>query len=796
MVRTMGLTLVDVKYWERGSGAFGRVLCAASCSRKPPCASSQTMRRVFVGAWVAAWAMAWVAGMEARAAGSGSSCAATIRRAYLRYALKRFSAISHCERDKLGGALADTVNCRPALGAVSDARTAERLARAELTLRSLLEGRCLPPLPAVGTACDGATTASELADCLTSPGQEPDANAATVDNLIETVFGAGGPVAKKSRRACVEAASRGVRAYLRRRTVALSRCEQRRRSGSTSDPCPDGRAIEEWASARPKLALVLNRHCRLEDLSGQDALVFGRPCEQYPFTIYRRSSGDGISNTIGVKERLIRCLSSAAASVAERVESMPLAATEAGPFAQGVAAGDATDSSAVFWTRLPDPGTGGWLELSTDPDFTAIVQKLPVASPAGTDGTVKIEVGGLAAATTYFYRFEQGGERSRVGRIRTAPGPTDEAVVRFGWSGDANAFFRPFGILEFLRHQDLDGWFFIGDTIYGDDTRADGVEAVSLEDYFAKHRVNRADSSLRNLMAVTGTYAQWDDHEVLNDFSGAVPAFADRMAAGNLAFRRYFPVREDQGDPARLYRSFRWGAAVEFFLIDPRQYRSAKIVCCNPPDPPVKVIESEVPLFGECPLGGQVLLPDETCKTALADPGRTFLGSAQKEWLESALLGSTAAFKFVMNGPPITEIHLQPYDRWEGYPAERAEILDFIEANGIENVIWLSADLHAMVISRERVDSGPSHFVPEIVAGPIGVESIFRQIVTIAPDALPFVPLLPALIPQVTEFDIDRFDVVVMTIDGTVVPPVARFDFVDQTGTVTTSLSFTATGGS
>jgi len=644
----------------------------------------------------------------------------------------------------------------------------------------------------VGIGCDGAVSASELADCLTSPEQEPDASRATVDNLIETVFGTGGQVENNSRRACIEAASRAVHAYLRRRTLALIRCVQQSANGSGLDPCPQSRAIAEWSSARSKLALTLNRHCRQEDLLGQAPLAFGEPCEQYPVTIYRRSLGDGVSNTIAVKERLVRCLGSAAASVAERIESMPLAATEAGPFAEGVAAGDATDSAAVFWTRLPDPQGGALLEVATDPEFATIVQALPVTSPAGTDGTVKVEVVGLAPATTYFYRFRQGGEQSRVGRIRTAPGPSEEAVVRFGWSGDANAFFRPFGILDFLRLQDLDGWFFIGDTIYGDDDRADGVKAVSLDEYFAKHRFSRADASLRNLMAAAGTYAQWDDHEVLNDFSGTVAAFADRMAAGNLAFRRYYPIREDQADPARLYRSFRWGTAAEFFLIDARQYRSAKVVCCNPPDPPVKVIDSEVPLFGECPVGGQVLLPDETCRAALADPGRTFLGSAQKQWLKSALLGSTAAFKFIMNGPPITEIHLQPYDRWEGYPAERTEILDFIEANGIENVIWLSTDLHAMAISRERVDSGPAHFVPEIVAGPIGVESIFRQIVLVAPDVLPYIALLPGLVPQVSEFDIDRFNVAIITVDGTAAPPVARFDFIDQTGTVTTSLSFTA----
>src|SRR2546422_2525954 len=125
-----------------------------------------------------------------------------------------------------------------------------------------------------------------------------------------------------------------------------------------------------------------------------------------------------------------------------------------------------------------------------------------------------------------------------------------------------------------------DAWLYIGDTIYGDDPAADGVVAMTQPEYEAKYRVNRADGALRHMIESTGTYAQWDDHEVRNDFAGAEPVFAARMAAGNAAFRRYMPLRDDTVDAMRLYRSFRWGSGAEFFLIDDRQYRSAKYTCC------------------------------------------------------------------------------------------------------------------------------------------------------------------------------------------------------------------------
>ena len=89
-----------------------------------------------------------------------------------------------------------------------------------------------------------------------------------------------------------------------------------------------------------------------------------------------------------------------------------------------------------------------------------------------------------------------------------------------------------------------------------------------------------------------------------------------------------------------------------------------------------------------------------------------------------------------MNGPPITNLVFQPYDFWIGYPEERDEILSYIlDPNGdtdqsdrIPNVVWLSTDLHGIVISAERVSVGPSQPVPEVVGGAIGMDPIFREL--------------------------------------------------------------------
>ncbi len=47
----------------------------------------------------------------------------------------------------------------------------------------------------------------------------------------------------------------------------------------------------------------------------------------------------------------------------------------------------------------------------------------------------------------------------------------------------------------------------------------------------------------------------------------------------------------------------------------------------------------------------------------------------------------------------ITEWYVFIYDRWEGYWQDRKEILDFIQDNNIEGVVFLTGDVHASFIN-------------------------------------------------------------------------------------------------
>ena len=105
------------------------------------------------------------------------------------------------------------------------------------------------------------------------------------------------------------------------------------------------------------------------------------------------------------------------------------------PFAHGVASGDPTPTRVIIWTRvtLPDRDPAGppganprgsrpavrWV-VATDPALTTVVASGTQTATAERDWTVKVDVTGLRPATTYYYGFRLGAQRSMTGRTRTS----------------------------------------------------------------------------------------------------------------------------------------------------------------------------------------------------------------------------------------------------------------------------------------------------------------------------------------------------------------------------------------
>jgi alkaline phosphatase D len=183
--------------------------------------------------------------------------------------------------------------------------------------------------------------------------------------------------------------------------------------------------------------------------------------------------------------------------------------------------------------------------------------------------------------------------------------------------------------------------------------------------------------------------AIWDDHEVEDNYAADKPGgatqqrdipYPDRQGNAYRAFFEHMPRIRVPGAPTRIYGSVPLGGSAEVFLLDERQYRSDQP--CNPDDDGFRDNM-------ECPTNDP-----------LYDPSLTLLGAEQDAWLRRGLKESGATWKIVGNqvmimaldfptpGLPIND------DQWDGYAFERGELLTFVENEGIQNLTFLTGDIH------------------------------------------------------------------------------------------------------
>jgi alkaline phosphatase D len=326
----------------------------------------------------------------------------------------------------------------------------------------------------------------------------------------------------------------------------------------------------------------------------------------------------------------------------------------------GYTAGDVTANGAMIWLRAaPDAVVS--IQYGKDESLRQFATTESYKVNEAGDWTALISLDRLEPKSTYYYRaVVKGRKPGPIARFVTAPPSDDPAKVSFCFSGDLRESYKPFTIMDAVRARRPDFFLHLGDTIYADR----GGTARPLEEFWAKYRANRDDPALQRCFSEISFYAIWDDHEVEDNYLPGHPL----APIGRKAFLDYWPIRRDPKEPECVYRSFRWGRAVELFVLDTRQYRD-----------PVK---------------------------------GTMLGPAQKKWLLEGLSASSALFKFVATSVTMSG---GGSDRWDGYPRERAEILKFIAVNKLRGVVFLSADLHYAAITKIPKGYG----LKDITVGPL-----------------------------------------------------------------------------
>ena len=408
--------------------------------------------------------------------------------------------------------------------------------------------------------------------------------------------------------------------------------------------------------------------------------------------------------------------------------------------AQGAQVGDVRGDSALIWSRT-DRDARMQLRWSTDPRMRNAISTPWTHALEDSDYTSRLLLDGLPADQRIYYDISfldladlKTRSEPLVGSFRTPPATARD--LRFVWSGDTagqgwgiNPDFGGMRIYDTMRAQQPDFFIHSGDTIYADNpitatvTLEDGrvwrnlvtpekaKVAETLAEFRGQYRYNLLDEPLRRFNAEVPMYAQWDDHEVTNNWfwemrmdndaryrEGSVARLAARAMR---AFHEYLPVRQHPLSPERIHDNFSYGPQLEVFRIDLRAYRG--------------------PNSDEQPLA--------------LTPAFRILGQAQMQWLKQALRQSTATWKVIASSMPIG---LVIYDDWasgrgaegialrDGPPAGReleiAELLTFIRDEAIDNVVWLTADVHYTAAHYyDPAKAQYPHFAPfwEFVSGPL-----------------------------------------------------------------------------
>lgn len=365
------------------------------------------------------------------------------------------------------------------------------------------------------------------------------------------------------------------------------------------------------------------------------------------------------------------------------------------PFYHGVASGDPTSDAVIIWTRFtPDLENEEPVEIEwtvyADVDLQQQVQSGTFTTSAERDHTVKVDVTGLEPSSYYYYQFKDNeGRTSMVGRTKTAPSGSMDNIRFAGascsslYSGYFNAYRR------IAERSDIDAVIHVGDYIYDffdrneqiripDDETLDVIDwPEGLEGWRAVHAYYKLDPDFRAAHQQHPWIIMWDNHDL---GPGLLGSDGEIFSPGIQAFYEWTPVRDPE-EFDKLYRTLQYGDLIEIILIDVDLFRDPQ----------------------EDPFGDEI-----------DDEDRSILGEEQLAWLKDELLTSEAKWRLICSQKPMGQWHLfglpdlLPQDlpgindfgfpftnsTWDGYPAERREIYEFMRDNDINNNIALSGDMH------------------------------------------------------------------------------------------------------
>jgi phosphodiesterase/alkaline phosphatase D-like protein len=280
--------------------------------------------------------------------------------------------------------------------------------------------------------------------------------------------------------------------------------------------------------------------------------------------------------------------------------------------------------------------------LTAASDFTATAQIVGLRPRSSYEYAVSLRVPAAAsdeapAARGTFHTLAPDGEPTRT-----------RLVVGADITGSG-----PQPIFRQIADVNPDFVLLIGDQVY-----ADAAEPTR-DGYAYFYRRNWNIKYLRPMLQNVPAFMIWDDHEIEDNYWQGK---SDRYAPAREAYELY--VQAHNPAPYRsdvLYYTMRSGD-VAFFVLDVRSNRSSN------------------------------RLPD--------DEHKSMLGAQQKWDLVDWLTCETAKLKVIVSPVIWNDWATTGEDAWLAYTTEREELLGYIAAEGIGNVLLLSGDQHWSAVFR------------------------------------------------------------------------------------------------
>ncbi|QWF71255.1 alkaline phosphatase D family protein [Methylomonas paludis] len=419
--------------------------------------------------------------------------------------------------------------------------------------------------------------------------------------------------------------------------------------------------------------------------------------------------------------------------------------------AQGIQIGDVSQGRAIIWSRTDRPAQL-MVEYAFNREFDHAQRLTGPYALENSDFTARLDLTGLPPGRdvylkVWFKDLTTPHQQSQpiTGRFHTLGANED---IRFVWGGDTagqgwgiNQNFGGMKIYTTMRQVEPQFFIHSGDNVYADaiipahkiaengqdwtNLIAFGVDKVAetLDEFRGRYKYNLSDPNLRTFNAEVPQIWQWDDHEVVSNWSDTKDLSNDDryqikdipllVAHAATAFHEYAPLRPyDASAAQRIYRKIALSKLLDVFVLDMRSYRG----------------------------------PNSHNLQTAPGPDTAFLGAVQLAWLEQELQHSQAVWKVIAADMPLglnigDGVDATGQSRWEaiangndGPPAGReleiAELLKFIKHHKISNIVWLTAETHSPAAHYYNPKLATFHDFSgfwEFVAGPLNAGAYCAQ---------------------------------------------------------------------